>query len=93
MPPPMKLTEAMVDAMGGLNSTHYAEYRHLCYTTFLHLRRHANVVLNLFALMTSSSLLPHDTEVIATSRHCRHRARAGEDGVQSARTLPSERVR
>lgn len=56
LPPPMKLSKEMVDAMGGLNSTHYNEFRKLCYTAFLHLRRHANVVLNLFSLMTDASV-------------------------------------
>jgi phosphatidylinositol 3-kinase len=75
----MKITDAMLDAMGGTNSTHYAEFRHLCYTTFLHLRRHANLVLNLFALMTQSSM-------------CALRVRA-HLAVQALRTSRSSRIR
>lgn len=56
MPPPMKLSKEMVEAMGGLNSEHYQEFRKLCYTAFLHLRRHANVMLNLFGLMVDASI-------------------------------------
>lgn len=56
MPPPMKLSKEMVEAMGGLNSEHYQEFRKLCYTAFLHLRRHANVMLNLFGLMIDASI-------------------------------------
>ncbi|XP_055620148.1 phosphatidylinositol 3-kinase catalytic subunit type 3 [Toxorhynchites rutilus septentrionalis] len=56
MPPPMKLSKEMVEAMGGLNSDHYQEFRKLCYTAFLHLRRHANVMLNLFGLMVDASI-------------------------------------
>lgn len=82
----MKLSKEMVEAMGGVHSEHYQQFRKLCYTTFLHLRRysivssrvreknlsslihnqsiihcrsfliyfrHANLILNLFALMVS----------------------------------------
>lgn len=56
LPPPMKLSKEMVDGMGGLNYDHYHEFRNQCYTAFLHLRRHANVMLNLFSLMTGASI-------------------------------------
>ncbi|XP_018579245.1 phosphatidylinositol 3-kinase catalytic subunit type 3 isoform X2 [Anoplophora glabripennis] len=56
LPPPMKLSKEMVDAMGGVNSEHYQEFRKLCYTAFLHLRRHANLMLNLFSLMVDASV-------------------------------------
>ena len=39
LPPPMKLSREMVEAMGGVHSEHYHEFRKLCYTAFLHLRR------------------------------------------------------
>ncbi|EEB15521.1 Phosphatidylinositol 3-kinase catalytic subunit type, putative [Pediculus humanus corporis] len=56
MPPPMKLSKEMVDAMGGENSEHYQQFRKQCYTAFLHLRRHANLMLNLFSLMVDASV-------------------------------------
>uniref|UniRef100_A0A1B6DM67 Phosphatidylinositol 3-kinase catalytic subunit type 3 n=1 Tax=Clastoptera arizonana TaxID=38151 RepID=A0A1B6DM67_9HEMI len=56
LPPPMKLSKEMVEAMGGVTSEHFNEFRKLCYTTFLHLRRHANLILNLFALMVDASV-------------------------------------
>lgn len=56
MPPPMKLSSEMVDAMGGTNSEHYQQFRKQCYNSFLHLRRHANLILNLFSLMISASV-------------------------------------
>lgn len=56
LPPPMKLSKEMVEAMGGVHSEHYTQFRKLCYTTFLHLRRHANLILNLFALMVDASV-------------------------------------
>lgn len=56
LPPPMKLSKEMVEAMGGVNSEHYHEFRKQCYTAFLHLRRHANLMLNLFSLMVDASV-------------------------------------
>ncbi|KAJ8920394.1 hypothetical protein NQ315_005260, partial [Exocentrus adspersus] len=56
LPPPMKLSKEMVEAMGGVNSEHFQEFRKLCYTAFLHLRRHANLMLNLFSLMVDASV-------------------------------------
>lgn len=56
MPPPMKLSREMVEAMGGIDSEYYHEFRNLCYTSFLHLRRHANVILNLFSLMIDATI-------------------------------------
>uniref|UniRef100_A0A914WD78 Phosphatidylinositol 3-kinase catalytic subunit type 3 n=1 Tax=Plectus sambesii TaxID=2011161 RepID=A0A914WD78_9BILA len=56
LPPPMKLTTEMINGMGGLNGVHWQEFRRLCYTAFLHLRRHANVVLNLFSLMLDAGI-------------------------------------
>ncbi|XP_055390617.1 phosphatidylinositol 3-kinase catalytic subunit type 3 [Condylostylus longicornis] len=56
MPPPMKLSKEMVEAMGGISSEHHHEFRKQCYTAFLHLRRHANVMLNLFSLMVDASI-------------------------------------
>ncbi|XP_066993314.2 phosphatidylinositol 3-kinase catalytic subunit type 3 isoform X2 [Anabrus simplex] len=56
LPPPMKLSKEMVEAMGGINSEHYQEFRKQCYTAFLHLRRHANLMLNLFSLMVDASV-------------------------------------
>ncbi|KAL1510021.1 hypothetical protein ABEB36_004678 [Hypothenemus hampei] len=55
-PPPMKLSKEMVEAMGGVNSEHYQEFKKLCYTAFLHLRRHANLMLNLFSLMVDATV-------------------------------------
>lgn len=56
LPPPMRLSKEMVEAMGGIQSEHYQEFRKQCYTAFLHLRRHANLMLNLFSLMVDASV-------------------------------------
>ena len=39
LPPPMKLSKEMVEAMGGDTSEHFQEFKKLSYTAFLHLRR------------------------------------------------------
>lgn len=56
LPPPMKLSKEMVEGMGGIQSEFYNEFKKQCYTAFLHLRRHANVMLNLFSLMVDASV-------------------------------------
>lgn len=56
LPPPMKLSKEMVEAMGGISAEHYLEFRKQCYTAFLHLRRNANLILNLFSLMVDASV-------------------------------------
>lgn len=43
LPPPMKLSKEMVDTMGGINSEHYQQFKKLCYTAFLHLRRYIHL--------------------------------------------------
>uniref|UniRef100_UPI00358EFBFA phosphatidylinositol 3-kinase catalytic subunit type 3 isoform X2 n=1 Tax=Myxine glutinosa TaxID=7769 RepID=UPI00358EFBFA len=56
LPPPMKLSREMVEAMGGTQSEQYQEFRKQCYTAFLHLRRYANLILNLFSLMVDANI-------------------------------------
>ncbi|XP_042237870.1 phosphatidylinositol 3-kinase catalytic subunit type 3-like [Homarus americanus] len=56
LPPPMKLSKEMVEGMGGAQSEHYHEFRKLCYTAFHQLRRHANLILNLFSLMVDANV-------------------------------------
>jgi len=56
MPPPMKLSSEMIEAFGGMQSDHFQEFRRECYTAFLSLRRYANLILNLFALMVDASV-------------------------------------
>lgn len=55
-PPPMKLTREMVEAMGGPTSDLYREFLNLSHTAFLHLRRHSNLILNLFTLMVDANV-------------------------------------
>lgn len=55
-PPPMKLTRDMVEAMGGPSSGQYRDFLNLSHTAFIHLRRHSNLILNLFALMVDANV-------------------------------------
>ena len=55
-PPPMKLTREMVEVMGGTSSDLYREFLNLSHTAFLHLRRHSNLILNLFSLMVDANV-------------------------------------
>lgn len=55
-PPPMKLCKEMIEAMGGANSPYYINFQQYCYTAFTTLRRNANLILNLFALMVDANI-------------------------------------
>lgn len=46
----------MVDAMGGVHSPHYARFKSLCYTGFTSLRKNANLIINLIALMIDGNI-------------------------------------
>ncbi|CAG8484201.1 3624_t:CDS:2 [Diversispora eburnea] len=60
-PPPMKLCKEMVEAMGGANSIHYQRFKNYCYIAFNILRKSANLILNLFALMVHANV--HDIKI------------------------------
>ncbi|KAI9263703.1 kinase-like domain-containing protein [Sporodiniella umbellata] len=55
-PPPMKLCKEMIEAMGGADSAYYLSFQQYCYTAFTTLRRNANLILNLFALMVDANI-------------------------------------
>jgi phosphatidylinositol 3-kinase len=55
-PPAVKICKEMVDAMGGAQSTHYARFRSYCFTAFAILRKSANLILNLVALMVDANI-------------------------------------
>jgi hypothetical protein len=77
-PPPVKVCKEMVDAMGGPSSTHYHRFQSLAYTAFIGLRKNANLILNLVALMVDAGIqdiqLEPDKAVWKVS--------AGESGVR-----------
>ncbi|KAF9520869.1 hypothetical protein BS47DRAFT_1370322 [Hydnum rufescens UP504] len=55
-PPPVKVCKEMVDAMGGASSSHYARFKNLCFTAFTILRKSANLILSLVALMVDANI-------------------------------------
>ncbi|EYC37933.1 hypothetical protein Y032_0756g2089 [Ancylostoma ceylanicum] len=56
LPPPMKLTSEMLQAMGGIKSDHFRHFCMHCDSAYRILRRHANVILNLFSLMLDAGI-------------------------------------
>lgn len=42
--------------MGGTGSSHYARFQSLSYTAFIGLRKNANLILNLVALMVDAGI-------------------------------------
>lgn len=42
--------------MGGVSSPHYARFKGLCHTGFASLRKNANLILNLVALMVDGNI-------------------------------------
>ncbi|KAJ7031542.1 atypical/PIKK/PI3K protein kinase [Mycena alexandri] len=55
-PPPVKVCKEMVDGMGGAQSPHYARFKNFCFTAFTILRKSANLILNLVALMVDANI-------------------------------------
>ncbi|KDN52489.1 phosphatidylinositol 3-kinase [Tilletiaria anomala UBC 951] len=55
-PPPVKVCREMVECMGGANSPHYHRFKSLCFTAFTSLRKSANLILNLIALMVDANV-------------------------------------
>jgi phosphatidylinositol 3-kinase len=54
--PQMKLSKEMVDGMGGATSEYYKQFRSFCFTAYTTLRKSANLILNLFALMVDANI-------------------------------------
>jgi phosphatidylinositol 3-kinase len=42
--------------MGGANTVHYKRFRNFCFTAFTILRKNANLILNLVALMVDANI-------------------------------------
>lgn len=55
-PPPMKLCKEMVEAMGGLNSKNYQEFKNYCFVAFGSLRKNALWIINLLNLMSDANI-------------------------------------
>jgi phosphatidylinositol 3-kinase len=54
--PLMKLDPAMVAGMGGPQHAYYAQFKQYCFTAYASLRKSANLILNLFALMSEANI-------------------------------------
>jgi phosphatidylinositol 3-kinase len=54
--PLMKLDRHMIAGMGGEEHDNYARFKQFCFTAYASLRKSANLLLNLFALMSESSV-------------------------------------
>ncbi|XP_065671512.1 phosphatidylinositol 3-kinase catalytic subunit type 3 isoform X4 [Hydra vulgaris] len=94
-PPPMKLSKEMVEGMGGTASPHYQQFRKLCFTAFLHLRRYANLFLNLFSLMVDASVPDIALEPDKTVKKVQDKFRLDlndEEAVQYLQALIDESV-
>lgn len=55
-PPPMKLCKEMVDLLGGTSSNHFSTFKSYSFIAFNSLRKQANLILNLFALMQLANI-------------------------------------
>ena len=55
-PPPIKLSQAMIDGMGGSSHPNYASFKQYCFTAYSALRKSSNLILNLFALMIDANI-------------------------------------
>ncbi|KAK9455873.1 kinase-like domain-containing protein [Dipodascopsis uninucleata] len=54
--PLMKLPIQIVEGMGGEMSENYQKFRNYCFTAYTTLRKSANLILNLFALMVNANI-------------------------------------
>ncbi|KAK9471138.1 kinase-like domain-containing protein [Dipodascopsis tothii] len=54
--PLMKLPIQIVEGMGGASSENYQKFRNYCFTAYTTLRKSANLILNLFALMVDANI-------------------------------------
>ncbi|KAH6909088.1 atypical/PIKK/PI3K protein kinase [Coprinopsis sp. MPI-PUGE-AT-0042] len=55
-PPAVKVCKEMIDGMGGAQSPHYMRFKNYCFTAFSILRKSANLILNLVALMVDANI-------------------------------------
>ena len=55
-PPPMKISKEILEVMGGTTSARYTEFKSFCFVAYNNLRKSANLILNLFNLMSSANI-------------------------------------
>lgn len=54
--PAMKISNEMLDAMGGTNSEQYMQFKQYCFLAYSALRKSSNLILNLFSLMVDANI-------------------------------------
>lgn len=54
--PAMKISNEMLDAMGGTNSEQYKQFKQYCFLAYSALRKSSNLILNLFSLMVDANI-------------------------------------
>eukprot|EP01065_Artemidia_motanka_P010775 TRINITY_DN15771_c0_g1_i1.p1 TRINITY_DN15771_c0_g1~~TRINITY_DN15771_c0_g1_i1.p1 ORF type:complete len:985 (+),score=263.35 TRINITY_DN15771_c0_g1_i1:65-2956(+) len=55
-PPPLKLRQEQVKAMGGTDHPRFAEFQTLCCTAYNIVRKHANLIINLLQMMVDANI-------------------------------------
>jgi phosphatidylinositol 3-kinase len=67
-PPLFKLTNEMINAMGGVQSEYYTYFENKCVTYFITLRKHSKLLLNLMHLMVDSNIIVNPKKGIPLKR-------------------------
>ncbi|THD23175.1 Phosphatidylinositol 3-kinase [Fasciola hepatica] len=65
MAPEVRLTRNMIEAMGGPNTSQFGEFWKITFTAFLVLRRHTNLFLTLFSLVTNAEVRTSQDQINA----------------------------
>jgi phosphatidylinositol 3-kinase len=91
--PLMKLDPAMVQGMGGANHAYYAQFKQYCFTAYASLRKSANLILNLFALMSEANIpdikIEPDKAVLKVQERF-HLEQSEEEAIRYFETLIGE---
>ena len=68
LPPPFRFTKEMADAMGGLQSKEYHDFKSYCCQAYYWLRKSSDLILNLLSLMSEAGIpdLSINADVTAT---------------------------
>jgi phosphatidylinositol 3-kinase len=91
--PLMKLDPAMVQGMGGAHHAYYAQFKQFCFTAFASLRKSANLILNLFALMIEANIPDIRNEpdkAVLKVQERFHLEQTEEEAIQGFEALISE---
>jgi phosphatidylinositol 3-kinase len=91
--PLMKLDPAMVAGMGGAGHAYHAQFKQFCFTAYASLRKSANLILNLFALMSEANIpdirIEPDKAVLKVQQRF-HLEMSEEEAIRGFEALISE---